>query len=69
MFRKIISSLIIFLFCFNITYSKNIIPYTTIPHLDTAISYYNRGVKEKTNNNDGKEDTIKKNRHQPIRSQ
>lgn len=55
MFRKIISSLIIFLFCFNITYSKNIIPYTTIPHLDTAISYYNRGVKEKTNNNDGKE--------------
>jgi len=29
-------------------------PYTTIPHLDTAIYYLNIGVKEETNNNDGK---------------
>ena len=27
--------------------------YTRIPHLDTAIYYYNLGVKEKTNHNDG----------------
>jgi hypothetical protein len=39
----------------NVSYSqqKPKINYTHIPHLDTALYYYNLGVKEKTNNNDG----------------
>lgn len=46
---------ILFIACTINLNSRNIVPYTTVPHLDTAISYYNKGVREKTNNNDGKE--------------
>lgn len=43
---------LIFIFLFNITIGYSL-PYTKIPHLDTAIYYLNIPVKEKTNSNDG----------------
>lgn len=47
--------LIIILTCLNfyLSYSQHI-NYTGIPHLDTAIYYYNLPTIEKTGNNDGK---------------
>lgn len=52
--KKIILILLLFI-NLNSLFAKEIqIPYTHIPHLDTAIYYCNLGVKEKTNNNDGK---------------
>ena len=41
---------ILFIACTINLNSRNIIPYTTVPHLDTAISYYNTGGRQQTKN-------------------